>query len=161
MEAYKQKHIRTHQKITRVVDGDGLFVVDNFEKIETEIRLLGIDAPETKRCRKLLQDERETHMPGQLLMKLGNASKKFLSSIAPVGTYVTLVFEKREYCDVFGRALVFVLLCDGSSLNERMISEGFAKPYDKHYCEASHLYQAKNMEAKQAKRGLYNEVEWF
>lgn len=161
MDAYKQKYVRTHQKITKVVDGDGLFVVDMFEKNETEIRLLGIDAPEIKRCRKLVQDERETHMPGQLLMKLGNSSKQFLSSIAPVGTFVSLVFEKQESSDVYGRALAYVLLADGSSINERMISEGFAKPYDKHYCEALPLYQSKNIEAKQAKRGLYSEVERF
>ena len=53
--------VHTHYKVSKVVDGDGLFVYNIFNKKETEIRLLGIDAPEIKDCRKLRQDERELH----------------------------------------------------------------------------------------------------
>ncbi len=116
MEAYKHKLIKTHQKITKIVDGDGLFVVDMFGNNETEIRLLGIDAPEIKRCRKLLQDERETHLPGQLLMELGQAAKQYLSSIASVNTSVTLIFENKQSTDLYGRTLAYVLLHDGELL---------------------------------------------
>lgn len=161
MDAYKQKYINTRQKITRVVDGDGLFVTDMFGKNETEVRLLGIDAPEIKRCKKLLQDERETHLPGQLLIELGHASKQFLSSIAPVGTVVTLVFEKQDCVDVYGRALAYVLMVDGCSVNERMIIEGYAKPYDKYYCEELPNYQNLNAQAKANQRGLYTTVSAF
>ena len=71
MKAYGQAIIKTHLRITKIVDGDGLFAVDIFGKNETEIRFLGIDAPEVRRSKKLKQDERETHLPGQLLVKLG------------------------------------------------------------------------------------------
>jgi len=52
-----------------------------YNKNETEVRLLGIDAPAVKKCRKLLQDEREAHLPGQLLMELGNISRQYLASV--------------------------------------------------------------------------------
>lgn len=161
IKAYGQAIVRTHLKITKVVDGDGLFVVDMFGKNETEIRFLGIDAPEAVRSKKLKQDERETHLPGQLLLELGQASKQYLSTIAPVGTSVTLVMEKQHSFDFYGRTLAYVLLPDGSCLNELMINEGYAKPYEKYYCEALPEYQISNASAKTNKKGLYNLVTTF
>lgn len=161
MEAYKQKYTKTHQKITRVVDGDGLFVMDLFSRREVEVRLLGIDAPEPKKCKKLLQDERESHLPGQLLMELGQLAKRHLATIALVDITVTLIMEKQESVDVYGRTLAYVLLPDGSSLNERMILDGYAKPYDKYYCECLPRFQQLHTEAKTNKRGLYGVVGRF
>lgn len=159
--AYAPQIIRTHQRITKVVDGDGLLVVDMFGKNETEIRFLGIDAPEIKRSKKLMQDERETHLPGQLLLQLGLQSKQYLSSIAPVGTSITLLMERQHSYDFYGRTLSYVLLPDGTCLNEVMINEGYAKPYSKYYCKALASYQVINFEAKQQKRGLYSAVNTF
>lgn len=161
IKAYGQAIIKTHLKITKVVDGDGLFVVDMFGKNETEIRFLGIDAPEVRRSKKLKQDERETHLPGQLLLELGQASKQYLSSIAPVGTSITLVMERQHSFDFYGRTLAYVLLADGSCLNEMMINEGYAKPYDKYYCEALPEYQKINIFVKAGQRGLYQTVSIF
>lgn len=113
IKAYGQAIVKTHLTITKVVDGDGLFVVDMFGKNETEIRFLGVDAPEARKSKKLKQDERETHLPGQLLLELGQASKQYLSSIAPVGTSITLVMERQHSFDFYGRTLAYVLLPDG------------------------------------------------
>src|SRR6058998_2810350 len=121
--AYAPNIIKTHLNITKVVDGDGLFAEDMFGNNEIEIRFLGIDAPEVRRSRKLKQDERETHLPGQLLLELGQASKQYLSSIASVGTSITLVMERQHSFDFYGRTLAYVLLPDGSCLNETMINE--------------------------------------
>ena len=159
--AYATQIIKTHQKITKVVDGDGLFVVDMFGNNETEIRFLGIDAPEIKRSKKLMQDERETHLPGQLLLQLGQQSKQYLSTIAPINTSVTLLMEKQHSYDFYGRTLAYVLLPDGSCLNEILISAGYAKPYSKYYCNALSSYQIINFKAKQEKRGLYSAVDSF
>lgn len=115
-KAYRQAIIKTHLKITKVVDGDGLFVVNPFNKQEEEIRFLGIDAPEIRRSKKLQQDERETHLSGQLLLLLGKKSKDFLNSIAPVGTSVTIQLEKPHSIDSFGRTLAYVFLPDWNLL---------------------------------------------
>ena len=154
-KAYGQAIIKTHLKITKVVDGDGIFVMNIFNKQEEEIRFLGIDAPEIKRSKKLKQDERETHLPGQLLLSLGQQSKTFLNSIAPVGTSVTIQMEKRNGIDAYGRTLAYVFLADGTCLNELMISEGYAKPFSKYYCQALALYQQLYAVAKSQRKGLF------
>jgi micrococcal nuclease len=132
-----------------------------FGKNETEIRFLGIDAPEVRRSKKLKQDERETHLPGQLLLELGIASKHYLSSIALPGEWVTLVMERQHSYDFYGRTLAYVLLQDGSCLNEMMINNGYAKPYDKYWCTALSDYQIMNSFARNSGRGLYQLVERF
>lgn len=57
-------YIKNQLLFIRVVDGDGLILKNLIDNSEEEIRLLGIDAPEIKQCRKLEQDERETHLAG-------------------------------------------------------------------------------------------------
>ena len=52
----EQTIIKTHLKVAKVVDGDGIIVTNLFNKQEEEIKLLGIDATELRRCRKLNQD---------------------------------------------------------------------------------------------------------
>lgn len=61
-------------EVVKVVDGDGLIVRNNLTKVEEEIRLYGIDAPELTPCRKLKQDESETQIAGALLMKMAYES---------------------------------------------------------------------------------------
>ena len=118
-EAYKQPHLKTHRIVSRVVDGDGLFAYDIFTKKEIEIRLLGIDSPELKRCKKLIQDERETHEPGQLLVELGKHSFKYLSSLAPKDTNISFLTESANSTDPYGRTLAYVFLPDGRCLMKR------------------------------------------
>lgn len=159
--AKEQKSIKTHLIIARVVDGDGLILADFFEKKETEIRLLGIDAPELKYCNKLIHDERETHIAGQFLVELGKLSFKFLLSIAPPGTHVTLAQEQSNLVDVYGRTLAYVFLPDGRCLNDILISEGFAKPYSRHFCNQLPKYQELSSRARMDKKGLFALVNRF
>ena len=159
--AKKQVIVRTHLKIKKVVDGDGLIVTNIFNQQEEEIRLLGIDAPELRRCRKLSQDERETQLAAHFLMQLARQSFTYLNSIAPVGAPVTLFLEAKNMIDVYGRTLAYVYMSDERCLNEMMIIEGYAKPFDKYYCTSLPMYQVINSEAKREKRGLYSEVLSF
>jgi len=159
--AIATQHTKTHQRISKIVDGDGFFVQDLFTKEEIEVRLLGIDAPEIKKCRKLLQDERETRMPGQLLMQLGHAAKKYLSTLAPINISITLVQESQNTYDMYGRLLAYAILPDGSCINETLIKEGYAKPYNKYYCSALSCYQQLHLLAKQNNKGLYSLTPTF
>jgi len=160
-KAYGQAIIKTHLKIIKVVDGDGIFVINIFNKLEEEIRFLGIDAPEIRRSKKLQQDERETHLPGQLLLSLGHQSKTFLNTIAPVGTSVTIQMEKSNSIDSYGRTLAYVFLTDCTCLNEIMISEGFAKPFSKYYCRALAEYLQLSFSARSQQKGLFGLVSNF
>ena len=157
----EQTKVFTHYKVSKVVDGDGLYCYNIFNKKEIEIRLLGIDAPEIKRCRKLKQDERELHLPGQLLIELGYQSKNYLHQLLPIETDITFVTETKNEIDLFGRTLAYVFLSDGTCINEKLIVEGFAKPYDKFYSYKLSSYQQLNFIAKAQNKGLYSIVDSF
>ena len=146
---------KNHLKIIKVVDGDGLIVENIFNNQEFEIRFLGIDAPELKPCRKLTQDERETHLAAQFLMELGRKSLKYLLEIAPPNTNVSILMETENEIDLYGRTLAYVFLEDGSCLNEIMIKEGFAKPYSRYFFNELPKYQMLNLNAKNVQKGLF------
>lgn len=153
--------VRYQLFLSYVNDGDGLIVENLSGKGKEEIRFLGIDAPERKQCRKLIQDERETHLPAQLLLMLGRLSLNFLIELIPPGTKLTVKTETKDCLDVYGRTLAYVYLPDGRCINEIMIAEGYAKPYSRFYCGELTNYQILNMKAKNEKRGLYGVVEDF
>lgn len=158
MEVNSTYQQRNSQILVKAVDGDGLILKDIFNNSEEEIRFLGIDAPEIKQCRKLIQDERETHMAGQLLMMLGRLSLNFLIKLIPPGTKLSVKTESKESSDIYGRTLAYVYLPDGRCVNEIMIAEGYAKPYSRFYCSELTNYQILNMKAKKERKGLYGMV---
>lgn len=151
-----QQILKTHLKVAKVVDGDGLIVTNLFNKQEEEIRLLGIDAPELRMCGKLDQDERETHIAGQLLMKMGRMAQKFMIGVAPPETSVTVVQEIDNLKDAYGRTLAYVILPDGRCLNEIMVAEGYAKPYNRFFCSELPKYQLLSNTAKIKGKGLFS-----
>ncbi len=153
--------IRNFHFLSRAVDGDGLILKNILNNSEEEIRFLGIDAPEIKPCKKLIQDERETHMAGQLLMMLGRQSFNFLIELIPPGTKLIVKTESKNYLDIYGRTLAYVYMPDGRCVNEIMVAEGYAKPYSRFYCRELTNYQILNMKAKNEKKGLYAMVHDF
>jgi len=153
--------IRNHFEIVKVVDGDGLIIKNIFTNEEEEIRLYGIDAPELSIGRKMKTDERETHMPAALLRELGMLSYQFLKKRAKIGKAVTIVQELRNTVDKYGRTLAYILLPNGRSLNEILIRQGYAKPYNKTYCNELPKYQELHLKAKRRKKGLYSIVDSF
>jgi micrococcal nuclease len=159
--AKEQTIIRTGFEVVKIVDGDGLIVRNIISKKEEEIRLYGIDAPEIKRGDKLKQDERELHLPGTFLLTLGYKSFDFLRNKIKPGRKVTIVQEITNPSDKYGRTLAYVLLPNGKSINEMLLENGYAKPYDKIYCEKLPIYQAISLRAKSRKRGLFKEVRAF
>ena len=161
MEAFNTFRTTNSHILSKAVDGDGIILKNIFNNSEEEIRFLGIDAPEIKQCRKLIQDERETHMASQLLMLLGRMSLNFLIELIPPGTKLTVKTENKEYLDIYGRTLAFVYLPDGKCVNEIMIAEGYAKPFSRFYCSELTNYQILNMKAKNEKKGLYRIVDNF
>ena len=147
--------------LKKIVDGDGLILKNVLNNSEEEIRFLGIDAPESKRCKKLIQDERETHRPAQLLLMLGRLSLNFLIELIPPGTKLTVKTESKDSSDIYGRTLAYVNLPDGRCVNEILVSEGYAKPYSRYYCNELTNYQVLNMKAKKERKGLYGIVDYF
>lgn len=155
LNAKENNLLKTHLKISKVVDGDGIIVRNIFNNNEFEIRFLGIDAPELKICKKLKQDERETHLAAQFLIELGRISLKFLLKIAPPNTNISISLEENNTLDLYGRTLAYVYLEDGTCLNEKMVLEGYAKPFNRFYCKELTKYQILNLRARNEQKGLF------
>ena len=153
--AKKNNIQKTHLKISKVVDGDGLIVKNIYDNKEFEIRFLGIDAPELKLCKKLKQDEIETNLAAHFLLELGKKSFNYLLEIAPPNTNISISIEENNILDLYGRTLAYVFLEDGTCLNEKMITEGYAKPFNRYYCKELTKYQALNLKAKNEQKGLF------
>ena len=148
-------------KIIKFVDGDGIILEDIISKKEIEVRFLGIDAPEINYCDKIKRDEKELQTPAALLIKLGFLSFQFLKDQVNLGYFCTLVQEQNNLVDKYGRLLGYLVLNDGRVLNEIMIKEGYAKPYNEVFCEMLPLYQEWNLQAKSSQKGLYAIVNKF
>ena len=148
-------------KIVKFVDGDGIILEDIVSKKEFEVRLYGIDAPEINYCKKIKKDEIELQVPAALLIKLGYLSFNFLKDQVNLGDVCTLVQEQNNLVDKYGRLLGYLILNDGRVLNEIMIKEGYAKPYNEVFCEMLPMYQELNLQAKNSSKGLYSIVNKF
>ena len=148
-------------KIVKFVDGDGIILEDIVSKKEFEVRLYGIDAPEINYCNKIKKVEIELQVPAALLIKLGYLSFNFLKDQFNLGDVCTLVQEQNNLVDNYGRLLGYLILNDGRVLNEIMIKEGYAKPYNDVFCEMLPMYQEWNLQARINQKGLYNQVNKF
>jgi micrococcal nuclease len=156
MDTIYPNEIKNTYKVVQVVDGDGLIIENIFDKKIIEVRFLGIDAPELKLCKKLYQDERETHLAAHFLIELGWKSLKYLLEIAPPNTNVSIVLEENNILDLYGRTLAYVFLEDGTCINEKMVADGYAKPYNRFYCKELTNYQILNLNARNEEKGLFS-----
>ena len=87
-------------------------------------------------------------------------SFNFLKDQVNLGDLCTLVQEQNNLVDKYGRHLGYLILKDGRILNEIMIKEGYAKPYNDVFCEML-MYQEWNLQAKNSLKGLYSLVNKF
>jgi micrococcal nuclease len=107
-------------KVTRVVDGDTVDVVlDLGFSIEyrDRVRLMAIDTPESRTRNKVEK-------------KLGLASKGRLKDLCQYYKGGLVLRTSKEGKGKFGRILGSLFPTNGDqSLNERLIEEGYARPY--------------------------------
>lgn len=127
--------------VTRVVDGDTLVAEINGE--EETIRLLNVDAPETKH-------------PSKQEQCLGAEATQWLSDRLPTGTELKLEFDDEKY-DRYGRTLAAVY-ADGSLINAELAAEGLGVPktYGGNEKFRSKV-EAAHSNAKAAHKGLFDE----
>lgn len=98
--------------VVRVVDGDTLVVSIN--NIDQTIRLLNVNAPETKD-------------PNRPVECLGSQANDFLKEALPKGSKVRLEFD-RERHDRYGRTLAGVFNSSGALINAEVARRGFGIP---------------------------------
>lgn len=106
-------------KVVEVVDGDTVdFSVDvGFSiSVKERFRLLGINAPEKKLQTRQAGEAAMCHL---ILLLVDACDAK---------GFVRIRTHKNKV-DKYGRYLVVILFPDGTSLNDRMVSDGHAVPY--------------------------------
>jgi micrococcal nuclease len=153
--------VETHWQIKDVLDGDSIIICHRFTGMQKEIRLYGLDAPEVKLNRKMKEDEEKSHLPAQLLMQFGLQSLRFVLSVAPPKTVVTIITEQENYYDYWNRQLGYVILPSGECLNDLLLQNGYAKATQNYYCGRLAEFQAMNRKAQRKKRGIYKIIKKF
>jgi len=119
----------------RAVDGDTLILNGN----ET-VRLIGVDTPETKDPRKLVQ-------------YFGEEAYGFTKSLLE-GKRVRLEYDQ-ERIDKYGRTLAYVYLEDGTFLNAEIIKQGYGFAYTIYPFKYMEEFRRYEREARENKRGLW------
>ncbi|MEI6729230.1 MAG: thermonuclease family protein [bacterium] len=123
--------------VTQVVDGDTIKVSD----LGT-LRLIGIDTPETKDPRKVVQC---------FGVEASNRAKELLT-----GKNVYLVFDPANRIDKYGRTLAYVFREDGYFFNAEMIKDGYANSYTKYPHPRLEDFNNFQKEARENQRGLWS-----
>lgn len=107
----KEVTIFEFMKVTKVVDGDTFWADDGSEK-GVKIRLIGVDAPETRNTGR------------KVIGFYGQQSKEYLTKLLS-GNKVRLEYDiDRE--DQYNRTLAYVYLCDGTFVNAELLKRGYA-----------------------------------
>jgi micrococcal nuclease len=127
--------------VSKVVDGDTFWINDGSTKGK-KIRLIGVDAPETRNTGK------------KKAGYFGPESKKYLGTML-AGKKVRLEFDV-DPIDRYGRTLAYVYLKDGTFVNAELIRRGFAMvltvaPNVKHAA----MFAKLQAEARKNRRGLW------
>ena len=123
-----------------VHDGDTITV--KFDGHTEKVRLVGIDSPE-------LQDERQAYRDAAYAAR--NYARSQLG-----GETVTLEAEPRQGDrDSYGRLLRYVILSDGTNVNEDLVRKGYARVYDKFQFTLKPRFKTAEAEAKREKLGVW------
>jgi micrococcal nuclease len=126
--------------VLTVNDGDTITV--SLHGHTEKVRLVGIDAPE-------LHDERPEYR------HIGYAARDYARSRLG-GETVTLDPEPRQGDrDKYGRLLRYVILDDGTNVNEELVRKGYAHVYDRFAFTMKPRFKAAEAEAKREKLGVW------
>lgn len=121
---FTYEDIRTIVKVVRVIDGDTIDIVmkraPEHKIYKYRVRLHGIDTPESRPPRD--RADREAEMAAAAKAKAALAEK-----IKEVNHYVTIHFH---HFDKYGRILGTIYGQNGVNLNQWMIKQHYAVPYD-------------------------------
>jgi len=127
--------------VQRVIDGDTIMV-----KFYDRVRLLGVDTPET------------VH-PNKPVEYYGKEASEFLSNLLPVGTKVTLQFDraniKSRHKDRYKRLLAYIFLEDGTFVNAEILKQGYGFAYTKYPFEYMDEFREYEREARASGVGLW------
>lgn len=110
--------------ILKIIDGDTILV--EYKGKKENVRLIGIDTPESRLNRKALKDAQKGQENIENIIKAGQEATRFVQSLIKPGDEVHLEFDT-QIRDKYGRLLAYVYLSDGRMLNEEILKAGYAQ----------------------------------
>ena len=140
--------------IEKVIDGD-TFRMSDGEKV----RLIGIDTPEKYDSDKLDRQSVESKRDKETIKRLGEAASEYVRALAE-GKKVRLEKDKsNQDRDRYGRLLRYVYFEDGTLLNAKIISDGYANVYNSSSVSKLEEFKKLEKDARENKRGLWGNVD--
>lgn len=130
---------RMDAKVERVVDGDTI-VLDDGQKV----RLMGIDAPETKH-------------PDMPVQKCGLEAKNYLKKRVE-GRDCVLEYTDNDHYDVYDRLLALVY-ADSGLVNAELVKNGLAYARPNKYMSRTKEFMVLENIAKKFKKGIWETEE--
>jgi micrococcal nuclease len=129
--------------VVHVVDGDTIDIdVPDGGDDRTRIRLLGIDAPETRSESPLVRAQ-------------GEKAAEFVKKLV-LGKRATIYLDKRsETRGKYGRLLAYIKLADGTFLNEVLLTEGYVYADLRFRNTLIYKYRGLESVARGNRRGLW------
>jgi len=123
-------------KVVKVIDGDTINVIDNNNTVY-KIRLAYIDTMESRYNNRLKKIETKCNIDKYELLKLGKESSNFIKLLVPVNSYVKIDIlgidnTKTRYVGVVYKHNSLLNYSDSITVNETMVSYGYAIPYTKY-----------------------------
>lgn len=129
-------------RVVKVIDGDTFWVEGNNRRFK--VRIIGVDAPETRNSRYKKQGY------------YGQEAKDFVRNLID-GKFVRLEYDVQTI-DKYQRDLAYVYLEDGTFLNEVLLQGGYAVvatfPPNIRYVE---YFLQVQREARESRRGLWTQ----
>ena len=116
-------YARQKTTVTRVIDGDVIQII--YGGVEKRVRLIGIDAPESRIDRKALKDANMSNPDIDMIVEMGAKAKAYVNGLIKRGNFITIEFDEKEM-DRYGRLLCYVYLSNGKMLNEEIVKAGYA-----------------------------------
>ena len=116
-------YARQKTTVTRIIDGDVIQII--YGGVEKRVRLIGIDAPESRIDRKALKDANMSEHDIEAIVEMGAKAKAYVNGLIKRGNFITIEFDEKEM-DRYGRLLCYVYLSNGKMLNEEIVKAGYA-----------------------------------
>ncbi len=135
--------------VVRVVDGDTIVIdapdtdEDGDETETTRVRLWGVDTPEIANVRLKKSAE-----------PFGDEAADFARKLCE-GRAVRLKLESHDLRDKYRRLLTYVVLPDGSVLNERLLAAGLAEADDRFSHSRLQRYEHIEKQARHDRLGMW------
>jgi len=140
--------------VLNVVDGDTL-KIEHQGRIEN-LRLIGIDTPESRVNKKAQKDAARKQEDLKKMILLGREATRYVKLLVKPGDPIRVEFD-RQIRDKYGRLLGYVYLTDGKMLNEEIVKAGYASlltyPPNVKY---EHKFLRAYREARENNRGLWS-----